>query len=63
MCDCVICIAGIHLVTDMKTWRTFDKIVKLEDHKKSQKQEVELNVQPEVNKYVTKYVKGSSLRS
>ena len=35
MCDCLICIAGIHLVTDMKTWRTFDKIVKLEDVKKS----------------------------
>ena len=55
MCGCLICIAGIHLVTDMKTWRTFDKIVKLEDDKKSQEPEVELNVQPGVNKYTTKY--------
>ena len=40
MCDCLICIAGIHLVTDMKTWRTFDKIVKLEDVKESQEPEL-----------------------
>ena len=50
MCDCLICKAGIHLVSSMKKRRTFGKIVKLEDVKKSQEPDMQLNVQPEVNK-------------
>jgi hypothetical protein len=46
--SCVICKAGIHLVSSMKKRRTFGKIVKLEDVKEESQPEVELNVQPEV---------------